>query len=281
MLPHSSLLFHTAHASCYGYRKPIPIQGTNIKLDTPEALEQWIAERKKRFPTAERVAEKEQKLSEAIERGQLPVDDPRQPRQKRRRIEESSNVSARGRGRGRGRGADRGWRGRGGGVAGHTTSDKLDLSLPPKPVTTETPSQSVAVKEDLDSDSSSDSDSDGAPEVISSKLAPEQSAPQEDAQMGEPETPKPTDVKPQAHRKVPARQPRRPPHNPFASRPSLLRNVSTNFHTYNHNLRISYHTFPPASPSRDSYDCLQPVPSYTLPRGERLLRQRRAQTRAG
>ena len=118
MLPFSSLLFHTIHASCYGYRKPIPIQGTNIKLDTPEALEQWIAERKKRFPTAERVAEKEQKLSEAIERGQLPVDDPRQPRQKRRRIEESSNVSARGRGRGRGRGADRGWRGRGGGVSG-------------------------------------------------------------------------------------------------------------------------------------------------------------------
>ena len=35
-------------------------------MDTPEAIEQWIAERKKRFPTAENVKEKQQKLDEAI-----------------------------------------------------------------------------------------------------------------------------------------------------------------------------------------------------------------------
>ena len=50
------------------YRKPIPIQGTGIKLDTPEAIAAWIAERKKRFPTMQNVADKEQKMREAVER---------------------------------------------------------------------------------------------------------------------------------------------------------------------------------------------------------------------
>jgi hypothetical protein len=32
--------------------------GTGIKLDTPEQIAAWIAERKKKFPTASRVAER-------------------------------------------------------------------------------------------------------------------------------------------------------------------------------------------------------------------------------
>lgn len=34
------------------------IQGTGISLNTPDAIAAWIAERKKNWPTAERVAEK-------------------------------------------------------------------------------------------------------------------------------------------------------------------------------------------------------------------------------
>lgn len=34
------------------------IQGTGLKLDTPEEIAAWIAERKKKFPTAARVAER-------------------------------------------------------------------------------------------------------------------------------------------------------------------------------------------------------------------------------
>jgi len=38
--------------------KPIPIQGTSITLDSPEILDAWIAERKKRFPTSSRIEDK-------------------------------------------------------------------------------------------------------------------------------------------------------------------------------------------------------------------------------
>jgi len=53
------------------HRKPIPIQGTNIVLDSPEILEAWIAERKKRFPTSDRIENKKRKMQEAVARGQL------------------------------------------------------------------------------------------------------------------------------------------------------------------------------------------------------------------
>lgn len=39
-------------------RPPPPIEGTNITLNTPEDIEKWIAERKARWPSAKRVAEK-------------------------------------------------------------------------------------------------------------------------------------------------------------------------------------------------------------------------------
>ncbi|TBU48192.1 nuclear fragile X mental retardation-interacting protein 1-domain-containing protein [Dichomitus squalens] len=57
--------------------KPVPIQGTSLRLDTPEAIAAWIAERKKRFPTAQNVAEKEQKKREAVQRAatQRPEED--------------------------------------------------------------------------------------------------------------------------------------------------------------------------------------------------------------
>jgi hypothetical protein len=46
-----------------------------MTLNTPEEIEAWKAERKKRFPTASRVADKKAKLEEAIARGQLPFDE--------------------------------------------------------------------------------------------------------------------------------------------------------------------------------------------------------------
>jgi hypothetical protein len=42
-----------------------------VRLDTPEEIEAWIAERKRRWPTAARVAEKKRKLEEAIANGGL------------------------------------------------------------------------------------------------------------------------------------------------------------------------------------------------------------------
>ena len=40
------------------HRPNMTIPGTGISLNTPDAIEAWIAERKKNWPTAERVAEK-------------------------------------------------------------------------------------------------------------------------------------------------------------------------------------------------------------------------------
>ncbi|TFY50427.1 hypothetical protein EVG20_g11525, partial [Dentipellis fragilis] len=71
--------------------KPIPIQGTSIKLNTPEAIEGWIAERKKRWPTADRVEDKKRKLEEAIARGQI-IEDP-SLRGKRRRTDEGDRAT--------------------------------------------------------------------------------------------------------------------------------------------------------------------------------------------
>jgi len=40
------------------FSKPVPIPGTGITLDTPEAVDAWIAERKKRYPTSQRVTDR-------------------------------------------------------------------------------------------------------------------------------------------------------------------------------------------------------------------------------
>ncbi len=53
------------------HRKPVPILGTNVRLDTPEELAAWIAERRRLWPTAARVAEKKRKLDKAMANGGL------------------------------------------------------------------------------------------------------------------------------------------------------------------------------------------------------------------
>ncbi|KAF7339395.1 Nuclear fragile X mental retardation-interacting protein 1 [Mycena sanguinolenta] len=182
--------------------KTIPIQGTTVVLDSPEQLEAWIAERKKRWPSAQRVEEKKRKMEEAVARGQLSLEDSGLAGRKRRRIDDGNANSDRGRGRGRGaargargrgRGLDSGWRGRGrGGVAQQQTR-------PPPPA-----SES--------SSSSDDSDDDGAPEEIeSTKIEPPAVVAPPVVQV--PNRPRPP-------------QPKQPIRNPFASRPTLLRNFS-------------------------------------------------------
>ncbi|KAI0348494.1 hypothetical protein BDW22DRAFT_1416676 [Trametopsis cervina] len=211
--------------------KPIPIQGTTIKLDTPEAIEQWIAERKKRFPTASRVQEKSQKMAEAVARGQLAFPDQRFPN-KKRRIDNESKFPVNGRGhrggfqRGRGRGAMHASRqqGLGGGervVQPPASSSSLTVAEGPDSAIAHPglePVDALGIEDAI----SNDSDSDSPPEVISSKT----------------ETIPPLVMEPplerhgesdrhslQAVRKPFTKQPRRQPQNPFASRPALLRNL--------------------------------------------------------
>ncbi|KAI0673521.1 nuclear fragile X mental retardation-interacting protein 1-domain-containing protein [Trametes maxima] len=227
--------------------KPVPIQGTSLKLDTPEAIEQWIAERKKRFPTTQNVEDKQRKMREAIERGQLPFDDASH-RKKRRRTDDGpgdrgdysrggrGGQRGRGRGRGRGRAMDSGWGGRkpvGSAEEGAQVAPApATHPLPPRPQTQPKRDEEASSGED----SSSDSDSDGAPEVVSSKRPA--ITPQTDAangmQVDEPIS-KENGSRSQAHegaedapqivKKPRTKQPRRPLYNPFAQRPSLLRNL--------------------------------------------------------
>ena len=92
-------------------------------------------------------------------------------------------------------------------------------------------------------DSDSDSDSDGAPEAVSSKsplettaagdiqaeaLVPADDSSDEDEAVADPEplasVPVSKSQHPKNHR---AKQPKRPPRNPFMQRPSLLQSVSS------------------------------------------------------
>ncbi|ORX34159.1 nuclear fragile X mental retardation-interacting protein 1-domain-containing protein [Kockovaella imperatae] len=130
-------------------RGPAPvIEGTTITLQTDEDIAKWIAERKAKWPSARRVAEKEEERRSAIERGELPARgrgrggrDARGGRGGRRNdpasqaedwgrpvtpLDGVSERGPRGRGRGRGRGTPRG-RDAGYGARGgaHGGSDRI------------------------------------------------------------------------------------------------------------------------------------------------------------
>ncbi|KAH9898015.1 nuclear fragile X mental retardation-interacting protein 1-domain-containing protein [Cubamyces lactineus] len=229
--------------------KPVFIQGTSIKLDTPEAIEQWLAERRKRFPTKQNVEDKERKMREAVERGQIPFDEMTH-RKKRRRMDDGpgdrggpsrggrGGQRGRGRGRGRGRAVDSGWKGR---RPTEQTAENASTSVaaPPSSSTGATTTDKRAERdEDASSgdDGVSDSDSDGAPEVVSSKGPPaaleaadeDAMDAEEDGPVDKPAAPEPVHVAdrtPQLVKKPRPKQPRRPLYNPFAQRPSLLRNL--------------------------------------------------------
>ncbi|KAI0036600.1 nuclear fragile X mental retardation-interacting protein 1-domain-containing protein [Vararia minispora EC-137] len=227
--------------------KQVYIQGTNMRLDTPEEIEKWIEERKRRFPTQERVEEKKRKLEDAIERGQLHPDDPALRGSKRRRVDEGQGDSRRSRGRGRGRGigTERGWgrgrgRGRYGGARqGHDISATATVTSTPTPGTfaplpAKPPASVTAVAAYASSDSSADSDDDddGPPEAASSKqpvpalrviITEEVPTSVADSTVKNPPTPHP---RPAVRQRPP--QPRKPPANPFAPKSSLLRSLLSN-----------------------------------------------------
>lgn len=63
-----------------------------IVLDTPEDLDAWISERKRRWPSAARVEEKSKRLDEAVSRGQIVSGDPDFHRRKRPRMDEPRRI---------------------------------------------------------------------------------------------------------------------------------------------------------------------------------------------
>ncbi|KAJ7110128.1 nuclear fragile X mental retardation-interacting protein 1-domain-containing protein [Mycena epipterygia] len=199
--------------------KPIPIQGTTVVLDSPEELAAWIAERKRRWPSGQRIEEKKRKMEEAVARGQLSLEDSGFGGRKRRRTDDGGEggraVQERGRGRGggtgrargrgrgvdtgRGRGVDAGWRGRGRGGS-------VAMASQPRPSAPDSESSSTDASDD----------DDGAPETVSSRPQPVV-APQPEAAP----VLHPAEVK---QRPRPP-QPKQPVRNHFASRPTLLRNL--------------------------------------------------------
>ncbi|KAG2118432.1 hypothetical protein DEU56DRAFT_747685 [Suillus clintonianus] len=198
--------------------KPIAIQGTSLILDSQEAIDGWIAERKNRFPTTTKVEDKKRKLEEAVARGQLTPEDMGLQGQRKRRKDDSSFRGQQPRGRGRGRGG-----GRGIGRVNHTSASvprAQDTSSQMKPQVAPLPPLFTAEQQDrCDSDSSSD---DGAPEVVSSKppLAAEATLVLA-AQVKQEISQSP----PRPMKRPPLPQPKPPPRNPFASRPTLLRSL--------------------------------------------------------
>jgi hypothetical protein len=195
--------------------KPIAIQGTSLILDSQEAIDGWIAERKNRFPTTQKVEQKKRKLEEAVARGQLTPEDIGLQARRKRRKDDSSFRGQQPRGRGRGRGMGRGSH------TSFTVSRIQDTLSPMKPQAAPLlPSIPAEQQDRSDSDSSSD---DGAPEVVSSKPPPATeaalvSAPQLKQELQSQPPPKPIKRPPQP-------QPKPPPQNPFASRPTLLRSL--------------------------------------------------------
>ena len=165
-----------------------------MRLDTPEDVAAWIAERKRRWPTAVRVAEKKRKLEEALANGGLLPDHLALMGSKRFRPFSSSDdadVTRMGRGRGRGRDKGRGFggnRGRGrvhgigAGRGGIAPSAQITLpsrpptvndTVPPRPPSVSSASPTRAVASHLSSDDGNDGDDDdGAPEVVSAKRPP-------------------------------------------------------------------------------------------------------------
>ncbi|KAF4572830.1 hypothetical protein EYR36_007340 [Pleurotus pulmonarius] len=215
-------------------RKPIPIQGTNIYLDTPEAVKAWREERKRRWPSKDRVEDKKRKMSEAIARGQLTMQDIGAHGNKRRRTEDGYAQGNRG-GRGNGRGNNRGVRGgrggrgtgnqRGGSNSARTAHPLPPLPPPPAPPVPQ-PTTSSSINE-VSYESSSDDDSDTAPEVVSSKITPSL-PPKPVESVQDPEIPSVKQDEEQSLKPIKKPAAPRPPrqiHNPFSSHHTLLRSL--------------------------------------------------------
>ncbi|KAH7911954.1 hypothetical protein BJ138DRAFT_1149494 [Hygrophoropsis aurantiaca] len=205
--------------------KPIPIQGTGLFLNTLEAVDGWIAERKKRFPTAEKVEDKKRKLEEAIARGQLGPEDMGLPGRKKRKMENKSQGEGgaaprghRNRSRARGKG---GKPGQLGGGASSQDPKSMNAEVKEAAAIVSSTVTNIAIESTAGIDSEGD---DEAPEVVSSKISG--ILHQEPHDIQDPTANKSSNNNvPKPVVKKPAQQPKVPTRNPFASRPKLLRNL--------------------------------------------------------
>jgi len=183
--------------------KSIPIQGTNVILDTPEAIDAWVAERKKRFPTKEHVEDKKRKWEEAVSRGQLDLTDHGVGNNKRRKADRPQPEPRR--------------------PQRQRQPPKSKTRQQPAPQKLPDPvSKPEAEPNPTSLEISSDSEDD-EPEVVSSKT--------EIPEVLSKIVVAPLPPAPFAKRVL---QPKVPPKNPFASRPTLLRNVRTLFPSGTH-----------------------------------------------
>ncbi|KAI3622646.1 ccch zinc finger protein [Moniliophthora roreri] len=200
--------------------KTIPIQGTNIILDTPDAIEAWVAERKKRWPSSALIQEKKRKLEEAAARGQLSVQE-LGLFSKKRKLHDSSDAM-RGQGRGRGRSHDRG-RGRGRGRGTFANRPEGRDANPNQPQQATSMQQTVqSSNSDTSSSSGESEDDDAPPEAISSKPPP--GTPQHASESTNPSVlTKESSQRPQIKR-IPPR-PKNASYVPFGPKSSLLRNL--------------------------------------------------------
>jgi hypothetical protein len=183
-------------------------------LDSQEAIDAWIAERRNRFPTTQKVEDKKRKLEEAVARGQLTPEDMCLQGWKKRRRDDSSLRGHQPRGRARGRGMGRL------NPTGALRIQDSSLRTKPQAVPTLPPLIPAEQQDGPASDSNSDDD---APEVVSSK--PPQAlesdlalATRDNNEMQSQPPPKPI-------KRPPPPQPKPPPRNPFTLRPTLLRSV--------------------------------------------------------
>ncbi|KAK7058883.1 hypothetical protein VNI00_001507 [Paramarasmius palmivorus] len=192
--------------------KTIPIQGTNVVLDTPDAIDSWVAERKKRWPTSALIEDKKRKLEEAATRGELSVQE-LGLFSKKRKLQDSGHTNS-GQGRGRGRGHDRGrGRGRGRGTFVGRAGGRDTQVKHQEPASVQQPAQASDA-----SSSSEGSDDDAPPEALSSKA---------------PAEPEPVAIPAQEENRVSKAQsqpkhvlkPKSAPHIPFGPKSSLLRNL--------------------------------------------------------
>ena len=175
-----------------------------MTLDNPEDLKAWLKERKNRWPTTARVEDKKRKLEEAVASGHLLAGNSNLGHRKRQRLDDHPRGN---RGKGRARATDSGWNSR----------QRTRAEQPNGSEGIQTNSHiSPSIKK---GDACLDEDDD-VPEICSSKQLPQKLIDRKNnSHVTKYEKKAPT-----SHSKA-GPQPKQP-HNPFAARPTLLRNVN-------------------------------------------------------
>ncbi|KAF8898649.1 hypothetical protein BD779DRAFT_1607395 [Infundibulicybe gibba] len=194
--------------------KPIPIQGTNIILDSPDVLDAWIAERKKRWPSHAPCRGEKKRMGGSYRSRAVTHWWWAQGQEEKEAGDDNGpsdyNPTGRGGAVAEGRlGTREGWR------LGSSRS-LADTGTPPLSVSIAQVQPPAPNLESI-SEASDNEDGNSAPEVISSKIPQVVSEIHQTNEMINP-------MKIRA-RHTRQQQPKKPAPNPFASHPTLLRNV--------------------------------------------------------